>query len=77
MNKYSLFFFVFSFTIFFHSCKKDDGRSCVSCSSSQTPTFELCEESDGTASVNGQNTGTPYGTYISDLEAAGTSCGSQ
>ena len=57
------------------SCKKDDGRSCVACSSSQTPNFEVCEESDGNASVNGQNTGTSYTIYISGLEAIGTSCG--
>ena len=57
------------------SCKKDDGRSCITCSSSQTPNFEVCEESDGNASVNGQNTGTSYNVYISGLEAADTNCG--
>lgn len=77
MNKFRLLLFVFSFTIFLSSCKKDDGRSCVSCSSSQTPNFEVCEESDGTASVNGQNTGTSYSIYISNLEAVGTNCGGQ
>ena len=57
------------------SCKKDSGSSCVTCSSSQTPNFEVCEESDGNASVNGENTGTSYTVYISGLEATGTSCG--
>ena len=57
------------------SCKKDNGSSCVTCSSSQTPDFEVCEESDGNASVNGQDTGTSYDVYISGLEATGTSCG--
>ncbi len=57
------------------SCKNDDSPSCVSCSSPQTASFEVCEESDGTASVNGQNTGTSYDQYISGLVAAGASCG--
>jgi hypothetical protein len=57
------------------SCKKDDGRSCVSCSSSQTSAFEVCEESDGTASVNGENTGTSFEVYIAGLEDAGATCG--
>ena len=56
------------------SCKKDNGSSCVTCSSSQTPNFEVCEESNGNASVNGQDTGTSYDVYISGLEATGTSC---
>jgi hypothetical protein len=59
------------------ACKKDDGPSCVSCESPQTSSFTLCEESDGTASVNGQNTGTSYGIYISDLEATGVNCTGQ
>lgn len=57
------------------SCKKDNGASCVTCSSSQTPNFQVCEESDGNASVNGEDTGTSYNVYIAGLEAAGTSCG--
>jgi hypothetical protein len=57
------------------SCKKDSGSSCVTCSSSQTPNFEVCEESDGNASVNGEDTGTSYNVYISGLEAIGTNCG--
>jgi hypothetical protein len=57
------------------SCKKDNAPSCVTCSSSQTHNFEVCEESDGNASVNGEDTGTSYAIYISGLEAAGTSCG--
>ncbi|MDP2686862.1 MAG: hypothetical protein Q8O62_06550 [Aequorivita sp.] len=62
-------------SLFFFSCKKDDGVSCTSCSSPETASFQVCKESDGNASVNGQNTGTPYNTYISGLEQAGASCG--
>jgi len=57
------------------ACKKDDERSCTTCSSDQTPSFELCRESNGNASVNGQDTGTDYDLYLSDLEATGTNCG--
>lgn len=75
MYKHSYLILLFGFILLTNSCKKDDGRSCVSCVSSQTPTFEVCEESDGNASVNGQNTGTSYNVYIAGLEATGTSCG--
>jgi hypothetical protein len=57
------------------SCKKDDGRSCTTCSSPNTTDFQVCEESNGNASVNGQNTGTPYNDYVQGLEDAGASCG--
>lgn len=57
------------------SCKKDEGGSCTTCSSTQTTDFEVCERNDGNASVNGQNTEIPYETYIADLIAAGASCG--
>lgn len=57
------------------SCKKDDTVTCTSCSSPETSRFEVCEERDGNASVNGQNTGTPYGIYIQGLEEAGATCG--
>ena len=57
------------------SCKSDDTRSCTTCSAAQTLDFQLCEESDGNASVNGENTGTPYDLYLADLQADGTTCG--
>ncbi len=57
------------------SCKKDEGISCTTCSSPETSDFQVCKENDGNASVNGQNTGTAYDTYISGLEQAGASCG--
>jgi hypothetical protein len=62
-------------TLFFTSCKDDDSRSCISCSSDQTPTFELCRESNGNASVNGQDTGTDYELYLDGLIEVGTNCG--
>ena len=62
-------------TAFVLSCKKDSSPSCLTCSSPQTPNFEVCEENDGNASVNGENTGTSYSVYLSGLESTGTSCG--
>lgn len=64
---------IFCLSVF--SCKKDDGKSCTICSSTITLDFEVCEERNGNASVNGQDTGTNYATYISGLEATGASCG--
>ena len=75
MQKNKLSSLIFALTFIVVSCKNDDNRSCVLCSSPQTPTFEVCEESDGTASVNGENTGTSYDVYISGLLEAGASCG--
>ncbi|MEM0517468.1 MULTISPECIES: hypothetical protein [Aequorivita] len=57
------------------SCKKDDGVSCTTCTSPQTANFEVCEESNGNASVNGENTGTPYEVYLQGLIEAGATCG--
>ncbi len=59
----------------FNSCKKDDAVTCVICTSPDTLSFELCQESDGNAYVNGENTGTPYDTYFSGLEDSGVECG--
>ena len=59
----------------FSSCKKDDEKTCITCSSDQTPAFELCRESNGNASVNGQDTGTDYDLYFDNLTAVGTNCG--
>jgi hypothetical protein len=67
----SIFFFLAAIV---QSCGEDNGPSCVTCSSSQTASFEVCEESTGNASVNGQDTGTPYTTYISGLEQVGANC---
>ncbi len=69
------FFVLLVLTLSFFSCKKDDGVSCTTCSSPETSSFQVCEENDGNASVNGQNTGTPYDNYISGLKQAGASCG--
>lgn len=58
--------FVFSSLIF--SCKGDDNVSCVSCSNAQTLDFIVCNEANGNASVNGQDTGQDYDVYISNLQ---------
>ncbi|PKA82959.1 hypothetical protein ATE92_1102 [Ulvibacter sp. MAR_2010_11] len=57
------------------SCKKDDTQTCISCSSPQTATFEVCDDGNGNATVNGENTGTSFEVYVAGLEAAGANCG--
>ncbi len=58
-----------------NSCKDDDSQSCTICDSPQTTPFEVCEDNDGNAVVNGENTGTRYDIYIANLEEAGATCG--
>ena len=59
------------------SCQEDEASlgSCVTCNSPQTTPFEVCENSDGNATVNGEDTETDFDTYIADLQAAGANCG--
>ena len=59
----------------YFSCKDDEGGGCTSCSSLQTLPFEVCENGDGNATVNGENTGVSYSTYIDELIEAGANCG--
>lgn len=59
----------------FFSCKKEDSVTCTTCNSPQTISFEVCKESNGNASVNGEDTGTRYDIYIEGLLEAGASCG--
>jgi len=57
------------------ACKDDDSRTCTQCSSPQTLDFEVCRESSGNASVNGEDTGTNYDVYVAGLVEAGANCG--
>ncbi len=57
------------------SCTKDDKVTCTRCRSEQTPSFELCKESNGNASVNGEDTGINYEVYLADLQETEVSCG--
>lgn len=75
MRRYTPFFVGFVFLALFPGCKGDDARTCLSCSSPNTADFQVCDEGDGNASVNGENTGTPFDVYISGLEDAGANCG--
>ncbi|GHC44182.1 hypothetical protein [Ulvibacter litoralis] len=75
MTTLKAFFLICGVSILLFSCKSDDGPSCVSCSSPQTSVFQVCQESDGNASVNGENTGTSYEVYMADLVEVGVSCG--
>jgi hypothetical protein len=72
--KYLFLFTAFS-SIALIACGDNDDRACITCNSSQTMTFAVCEESNGNASVNGDDTGTSYSDYIEGLRAAGATCG--
>ena len=57
------------------SCKADDSVSCVTCSNNQTLDFVVCNEANGDASVNGEDTNQAYDVYIANLqEQEGTTC---
>jgi len=70
-----LFLLLLYFSWLLVACGEDDNRSCTICSSDQTEEFEVCRESNGEASVNGEDTATDYDVYIADTEAAGAACG--
>jgi hypothetical protein len=68
-------FFTFTFFALSISCNKDESRTCTTCTSDATASFEVCREPDGTASVNGENTDTGYNAYIEALQETGANCG--
>jgi len=57
------------------SCSNEDKVTCTTCQSEQTPNFELCKESNGNASVNGEDTGVKYDIYLANLQETGVTCG--
>ncbi|MGV6828859.1 MAG: hypothetical protein ACWA45_05615 [Flavobacteriales bacterium] len=58
-----------------HSCSNDNKVTCTTCQSDQSPNFELCKESNGNASVNGEDTGVNYDVYLANLGETGVTCG--
>lgn len=73
-RKYQLFLTIL-FVCLTTGCKEDDSTTCLNCSSEATPKFELCRQSNDNASVNGEDTGTPYEQYLEDLQDTGVRCG--
>jgi hypothetical protein len=74
-NKFTILLLGAIATLFFlESCKKDDEVTCISCSSEITMTFTLCREANGNASVNGEDTGTPYDVYYQGLVEEEVTC---
>ena len=61
--------------LFISACQDDEGGGCTTYRQSQTLDFEVCENADGDAVVNGEDTDTPYDVYISNLVAEGADCG--
>lgn len=68
------FFILSMFSLLNFSCKSDDVVTCSTCSSDITSPFELCKETNGNASVNGQDTGVKYNIYMEGLVNEGVSC---
>lgn len=66
--------YLFSAIVIFTSCNDDESRTCTTCTSDLTAAFEVCRESDGTASVNGENTDTDFDLYLDGLAEAGATC---
>lgn len=56
------------------SCKDDDEVSCLTCHSYLTTEFVLCNEANGNASVNGEDTGVSYAVYLQGLNDEGVEC---
>ena len=76
MLKRNVTLFVLSlFLMIVTSCSKEDKVTCTTCRSDQTPDFELCKESNGNASVNGEDTGVKYEIYLASLQETGVTCG--
>ena len=69
------FFLSFSCIMLFASCNKEEPRTCTTCTSDLTASFEVCREPDGTASVNGENTDTDFNAYLEGLQDTGATCG--
>ena len=67
--------FIISTLTLLASCNKEESLTCTTCTSDLTAEFEVCREPDGTAAVNGENTGTDYNVYLEALQETGASCG--
>ncbi len=57
------------------ACSKDKSEmECLTCTGEANMPFELCEDGDGKATVNGEPTQTDYQTYLANLREEGVSC---
>lgn len=61
-------------SLLFISCQEDDTPECRSCTSEITTSFELCKESNGNASINGEDTGVDFAIYLDELVSEGVNC---
>jgi hypothetical protein len=64
----------FTSILLFTSCKGDDTPDCRICNSELTISFQLCKESNGNASVNGEDTEVGYAVYLDGLVNEGVEC---
>jgi len=75
MRKHSPILAIALAIVLLSSCKSDDSPSCTTCNNPQTVSFELCRDSNGNATVNGEDTGTDYDLYRDGLAETGVTCG--
>jgi len=53
----------------FTACSKDKSElECLTCTGEANMPFELCEDRDGKATVNGESTQTDYQVYLTNLQ---------
>ncbi|MGB0789538.1 MAG: hypothetical protein ACPG7E_07370 [Marinirhabdus sp.] len=73
--KFFLFALILIAAVPLAMCKDDDARTCTVCDSEDTQRFELCRETNGRATVNGEDTGVGYDVYFAGLQEVGVQCG--
>lgn len=57
------------------ACSKDKAElECFTCTGETNMPFELCEDTDGKATVNGESTQTDFQVYLQNLQDDGVSC---
>ena len=57
------------------ACSKDKSEmECLTCTGEANMPFELCEDGDGKATVNGEPTQTDYAYYLANLREDGVIC---
>lgn len=57
------------------ACSKDKSEmECLTCTGEANMPFELCEDGDGKATVNGEPTQADYQIYLANLREEGVIC---
>jgi len=57
------------------ACSKDKSENeCLTCTGEANMPFELCEDGEGNATVNGESTQTDYRVYLANLQKERVVC---